>query len=84
MINMQSVCMCVFEDENVFFSFDPQSLIVWHPLKQYVQLFTPPPPPHPPPYHRGLKTSINVDTVDNGFSFYEMKCERIMYIITNG
>lgn len=72
---IQSICnlyACVFK---TFFFFWPQSLIVWHPLK-YVQLFTPPPPSSL--FHRGLKTSINVDTVDNGFSFYEMKYERIM------
>lgn len=52
----------------------PQSLFLWPTMKQCVQLFS----PVLPPYHRGLKTSINVGAVDYGFSFYEMKCDRIM------
>lgn len=76
MINMQYVCMCGLETNCFLFSFIcPQSLLLWPPLKLYVQVF---PPPSFPPYHRGLKTSINVGAVDCGFPFYEMKCDRIM------
>lgn len=65
---------CVGWTPVIFFSDRPQSLLLWPPLKQYVQLFS----PVLPHYRRGLKTSINVGAVDCRFSFYEMKCDRIM------
>ena len=44
-----AICMHVCVRDVFLFMFDPQSLIVWHPLKQYVQSFTPLPPASPPP-----------------------------------
>lgn len=41
MINMQSVCMCVFENGRFLVPVWPQSLIVWHPLTPSVQTLTP-------------------------------------------
>lgn len=72
-----SICnlyACVCLRTNVFFfrlTPEPDSVASTETIRTVVH-------PHPPPYHRGLKTSINVGTVDNGFSFYEMKCDRIM------
>lgn len=78
MINMQSVCMCMFENKRFLFrsTLEPHCVASTETIYTSVH-------PHPSMCHRGLKTSISVGAVDNGFSFYEMKCDRIMYIITN-
>lgn len=64
MINMQFVCMCVFEKECSFHcvAFTDKVGTVVHPTRHC-----------PPLHHGGLETSITVGREESGFYFYEMK-----------